>query len=120
MSVMGTWFSSTGSKLSIRAEGSELAGTFQSSQDGSVEQPVHGRIDQASDEATHRGLSFSVSWPPAEGYPSSVTTYTGQYRHLRDGSEEIEVIFLIVDGTESRALWRSTGLSSDLFTRMRP
>lgn len=121
-SISGTWYSSAGSKLVLEEQGRALTGKFDSSQEGGEEfLPVFGSIDP-DQEVTHRALSFSVSWADGMTPPGkrSVTSYSGQYRVSEDGAEEIEIIFLLVDDTKSRALWRAAHISADRFTRTPP
>ncbi|HWO20564.1 MAG TPA: avidin/streptavidin family protein [Kofleriaceae bacterium] len=120
-SLSGIWYSSAGSRLELEEQGSVLSGKFDSAQSPEGFVAIHGSVDP-DPTLSHRALSFSASWAAA-GTPAgqrSVTSYSGQYRVSSDGSEEIEVIFLLVDDTKSSALWKSTHISTDVFKRTSP
>ena len=115
MSIQGTWHSEVGSVLELEENGNEVTGRLDSTGDSGAFHEVHGSVDPRTD-SNFRPLSFSVAW---EGDFHSVTSYTGQYSNV-DGNEQIEVVFLIANATESRVLWKSVGISSDIFTRTQP
>jgi len=119
----GVWISRVGSTLILTEEPvGVLNGTMDSTQDLSGPEPLHGSSSR-DPQSDNRGLSFSISWPAGksspdkEQFPSSVTAYAGKYQKRSDGSEEIEVIFLIADGSTPGPLWQSVGISSDVFKR---
>jgi Avidin family len=120
-SISGTWYSSAGSKLILEETGRAVTGEFHSTQGDGGFLPVFGSIDP-DPAMSHRALSFSVSWADDETKAGmrSVTSYSGQYRTYEDGAEEIEVIFLLVDDTKSKALWKAAHISAERFTRTSP
>src|ERR1700704_5787615 len=100
MAVTGTWFSPVGSRLELKENGSELTGTFDSTENpGGGGFPVHGSVDPDV-HLPNRALSFSVAWIDGTTKPEyrSVTSYTGQY-HKDGGVETIDVVFLLANET---------------------
>ena len=123
MTVSGTWYSGAGSKLELHENGSELTGTFDSTENpggGSFE--VHGSIDPDGTRP-NRALAFSVAWidgsTPSED--RSVTSYTGQYHHSDlDGGDVIQVVFLLANETPPKKAYASVFVGSDVFRRIGP
>ena len=116
------WYSKTGSVLNLYVNGSELTGYFYSLQVQPEEwYPLHGSVDP-DQSLPNRALSFSVSWI-TDGTPSefrSVTSYTGQYHSLPNGSEVINTIFLLQDETSPQKQYASTMVGYDNFVRVAP
>ncbi len=115
----GTWYSVVGSKLMLQVNGTVLTGGFFSTQDPSGWVQVFGSVASVQLNPNFIPVAFSASWPAAEGYGPSVTSYTGQYTN-EDGHERIEVIFLLANQVESTLLWKSTSIASDVFVREKP
>jgi hypothetical protein len=123
MAVTGTWYSAVGSRLQLKEKGSELYGTFDSTESATGKSfSLHGSVDPNT-SLKNRALSFSVSWidksTPPKSKHRSVTSYTGQY-HNDKGVETIQVVFLLVNGTAPANAYASVFVGSDIFTRTKP
>jgi hypothetical protein len=112
----GTWYSSAGSKLELIVDRTVLTGRFDSTQDPNGYLPLFGVVAESTTEPNYLPLSFSVSWPPGDGFGPSVTSYTGQYSN-QNGDEKIEVVFLLIDQVKSTTLWKASHIATDVFTR---
>src|SRR4029079_8090568 len=120
MTVSGTWYSPVGSRLELEEKGSELTGSFDSTENpGGGAFAVHGSIDPDHTPA-NRALSFSVAWIDGSTPPEfrSVTSYTGQY-HDDDDVETIDVVFLLANETTPAKAYASVFVGSDIFPRKR-
>jgi len=115
----GTWYSSVGSKLVLEVNGTVVTGKFDSTEDPSAYVHVFGSAASVDPNPNFLPVAFTASWPAGKDYGPSVTSYTGQYTNM-NGNEQIEVVFLLADQVESRVLWKSTRIASDVFTRKAP
>jgi hypothetical protein len=123
MAVSGTWYSAVGSRLELKEKGSELHGTFDSTESSTGKPfPLHGSVDPDT-SLKNRALSFSVAWidksTPPTSKNRSVTSYTGQY-HNDKGVETIQVVFLLANETTPAKAYASVFVGSDIFTRTKP
>lgn len=115
----GTWYSSSGSKLELEVNSTKLTGKFDSTREPNGFVPVYGSVASVDPNPDFLPISFSASWSAGDGYGPSVTSYTGQYTNKKD-HEQIEIIFLMANQEESTVLWKSVGISSEVFTRNNP
>jgi len=119
--IAGVWYSGVGSMLKLQVDGSELKGSFDSTEAHGGSFTVHGSVDPDPSKA-NRALSFSVCWIRKNGHPKyrSVTSYTGQYHKLENGSEYLNTTFLMVDETTPEQDYASTYVGYDNFNRNKP
>lgn len=118
--LAGTWYSTAGSKLELKIQGSELMGSFTSTENPGPAFDVRGSVDP-DPNIPDRALSFSVCWidEKTKSKYRSVSSYTGQYHHT-DSEDIIETIFLLVDETSINKQFVSTFVGYDNFYRDQP
>ncbi len=113
MPLSGDWFNELGSKMSLKVDGQDITGEYQTAV-GNAEgiYDLSGRTNESNSI-----LGFSVAWQNAYGDNESATAWSGQYHSDED---VIVTTWLLTDQTDDADDWKSTLVGKDVFQRQAP
>ena len=113
MPLSGDWFNELGSKMSLKVDGQDITGEYQTAVgDAEGIYDLSGRTNE-----TNSVLGFSVAWQNAYGDSESATAWSGQYHSDED---VIVTTWLLTDQTNESDDWKSTLVGKDVFQRLAP
>lgn len=122
MPIDGTWYNELNSTMVIRVNAGSVTGTYTTAVSGAGcakgDFDIAGRAD--TDQNGLANLGFVVSWENGQSRCESVTAWSGEYRTLANGEEQIKTTWLLTLETDQMDDWKSTLIGQDVFTRIAP
>ena len=120
MNVAGTWYNQLGSKMTVKVDGGQIDGTYETAVGSSQGKYVlTGRTDIDIVADASRNIGWVVMWEGEKGNLDSLTSWSGQLQEI-DGEEIITTFWLLTIGTKPEINWHSTLIGQDIFKRKEP
>jgi hypothetical protein len=113
MTIAGTYMTRHESQLTITTDGNIVSGTMYTE---------FGRahiIGSVGSSENYTAISFTAYWEGSDGYPETVTTYSGQYQKINDDIEQINVIFLLATTGQFKENYKMNNIGYDLFRKVK-
>jgi Avidin family len=116
INLEGDWYNELGSKMTIKINGSQISGAYQTAVgEASGLYELVGSFD-ASPDSLNPSVGWVVTWNNASENSNSVTSWCGKLQEI-NGKETITTMWLLSDDIDPIDNWKSTIIGKDVFIR---